>query len=80
MKFVKEPKNFETEKWNYLVIGYFNEKAIVKNEEGQLYFVRCEEQAAPIGTVIPDGMAEPVEKLSDKEQELIQDIYGNKAD
>lgn len=78
MKFIKEPKNFEEEKWNYLVIGYFNGKAIVKNELYRLYFIRCEENEAPIGTVVPEELAEPIEKLSREEQEQIQQIYGNK--
>ena len=80
MKFVREPKNFEQEEWNYLVIGYFNGKAIVKNEAYRLYFIRCEENEAPIGTVVTAGLAEPIEKLSSEEQEQIQDIYGNKND
>lgn len=80
MKFVKEPKNFEEENWNYLVIGYFNGKAIVKNEAYRLFFIRCEEQMAPIGTVVPEGLAEPIEKLGSEEQEQIQEIYGNKEE
>lgn len=30
MQVFREPKNFETEKWNYLSIGYHKGKAIVK--------------------------------------------------
>lgn len=78
MKFLREPKNFEEENWNYLVIGYFNGKAIVKSEANQLYFIRCDEEASPIGTAVPEGLAEPIEKLSSEEQEQIQEIYGNK--
>lgn len=80
MKFVKEPRNFEQESWHNLVIGYFRGKAIVKNELYRLYFIRCEENEAPIGTVVPDGIAEPIEKLEAEEQEQIQQIYGNKVE
>lgn len=80
MKFVKQPVNFEKEKWNYLVIGYFNGKAIVKNESDRLYFIRCEENEAPIGTVVTEEMVSSVEKLSSEEQERIQTIYGNVED
>ena len=52
MQVFREPKNFETEKWNYLSIGYHKGKAIVKNELGELFFMECEEEVAPIGTVV----------------------------
>ena len=48
MKFFKEPKQFEEEEWEHLVIGYFHGKAIVKDENGHLFFLKCEEAAAPI--------------------------------
>lgn len=76
MKFFKEPKQFEEEEWEHLVIGYFHGKAIVKDENGHLFFLKCEEVAAPIGTVLPKGLAEPIGKLSSKEQEQIEEIYG----
>lgn len=81
MKFMKEPKNFESENWNYLVIGYYRGKAIIKNEAARLYFMRCEEEQAPIGTVVSQGKAlEPIEKLNQEEQEKINEIYGTKTD
>ena len=73
MKFFKEPKQFEEE---HLVIGYFHGKAIVKDENGHLFFLKCEEAAAPIGTALPKGLAEPIGKLSSTEQEQIEEIYG----
>lgn len=76
MKFFKEPKQFEEEEWEHLVIGYFHGKAIVKDENGHLFFLKCEEAAAPIGTALPKGLAEPIGKLSSKEQEQIEEIYG----
>lgn len=80
MKFVKKPKNFEQEVWDYLVIGYFNGKAILKDESGRLFFLRCEENEAPIGTAVPKGGEEPIEKLSESEQEKIQEIYGTEEE
>lgn len=77
MKFIKEPKNFEQEHWAYLVIGYYNGKAIVKDEVERLYFIRCEEEHAPIGTMVTEDLPESIEKLSAEEQENIQKIYGD---
>lgn len=75
MKFFKEPVNFEEEEWEHLVIGYFHGKAIVKDENNGLFFLKCEEAVAPIGTTLPKGVAEPIEKLSSTEQEQIEEIY-----
>ena len=41
----------EAEK-NYLVIGYHRGKVIAKDEWNSLYYVECEEEMAPIGTLI----------------------------
>ena len=38
-----EPKNFEVLHKLYLSIGYYQGKAIVKDENGSFYFVKCEE-------------------------------------
>ena len=60
MIYLQKPLNFETESWGYLVIGYYREKAIVKDEAGTLYFLRCEENEAPIGTVVTEQGLEPI--------------------
>ena len=75
MIYVQKPHNFETESWGYLVIGYYREKTIVKDEAGTLFFLRCEENEAPIGTVVTEQGLEPIEKLSEEEQEAIEEIY-----
>ena len=75
MIYLQKPLNFETESGGYLVIGYYREKAIVKDEAGTLYFLRCEENEAPIGTVVTEQGLEPIEKLSEEEQEAIEEIY-----
>lgn len=79
MKFHKEPKNFEEVQGNYLVIGYFCKKAIVKDENGRLYFISCPEDAAPVGTVASGDEVTIVEKLNQEEQDRIQQIYGCKS-
>lgn len=75
MRYFEEPKNFEEVQGNYLVIGYFHGKAIVKDETDRLYFIRCEEREAPIGTVVSGDEVQIIEKLSKDEQESIQAIY-----
>lgn len=80
MKTIKEPTNFETEKWNYLSVGYHNGKVIAKNEIGELFFIECEEEIAPIGTVIPEDAVSPIKELDEREREEIAQIYGNKYD
>ena len=76
MKFFKEPKQFEEEEWEHLVIGYFHGKAIVKDENGHLFFLKCEEAAPPLERCFRKDWQEPIGKLSGKEQEQIEEIYG----
>ena len=76
MRYGREPENFEKVYRNYLVIGYYHGKAIVKDELYRLYFIRCEENEAPIGTVAEPDMLGPVEKLSNEEYSRILEIYG----
>lgn len=78
MRYFEEPKNFEEVQGNYLVIGYYCGKAIVKDEMDRLYFIQCEEREAPIGTVVSGDEVEIIEKLSREQQESIQAIYERK--
>ena len=65
------------EKVNYeiLVIGYYNGKAIVKSESGNLFYMECEEQIAPEGTVLENDALTPISELSVQEQREIHNIY-----
>lgn len=77
MRVIQEAKNFEQENWGYLVVGYFEGKAILKDEEGELFFLECEENEAPEGTSLPDSMEVlPIEQLEEKTQRHIYEVYG----
>ncbi len=80
MKFAKGREKDGQDHWNYLSVGYYNGKAIIKNEAGRLYYIRCEECAAPIGTVVTGSAVTSIDKLPQEEQQQIQDIYGTKKD
>ena len=75
MRYVRKPENFAEPIKNNLVIGYYHGRAIVKDELDKLYFIRCEEKHAPIGTVVDDRLLEPIEKLSSEECDQILQIY-----
>lgn len=77
MVHITEPKNFEEENWMYLSVGYHNGKVIAKNESGELFYIECEEEIAPIGTVISEGVVTPLEELEEGEQEEIIKIYAD---
>lgn len=76
MRYVKKPENFEEPVKNNLVIGYYHGKSIVKDELHRLYFIECEEECAPIGTMVGESIMEPIEKLNGEEYEQIMEIYG----
>ena len=45
----------------FLVIGHLLGKAIISNEEGELFTLYCEEESlAPIGSVVEDRFLEPI--------------------
>ena len=44
MEYKKEPKNFQVFFISYSSIGYYQGKAIVKDENGSFYFVNCEKK------------------------------------
>ena len=76
MQFIREPKNFQEENWAYLSIGYHNGKAVLKDEAGDLYYMECEEEAAPIGTVVSEGAdIKSIGELSEEERIEILQIY-----
>lgn len=76
MQTIKEPKNFEEENWIYLSVGYYNGKAILKDETGTLFYMQCEEAEAPIGTMVSEGQSIlPVKDLSEAEGSEITRIY-----
>ncbi|MDD3140299.1 MAG: hypothetical protein PHX08_15175 [Lachnospiraceae bacterium] len=68
------------EQFNYLVIGYYKKKAIIKDQGNQLYFLNCAEKEAPIGMALEKEYLQSIEKLGTKEQEIIHHIYGKKDD
>lgn len=78
MKYYREPENFERVYQNYLVIGYYQGKAIVKDEQHHLFYIQCEERLAPIGTIVEKDCLEAVENLKPREQREIEKFYGNK--
>lgn len=77
MEYKKEPKNFEVLHELYLSIGYYRGKAIVKDENGSLYFVKCEENELPIGRLAERVLLKPLNQLEETEQKEILKIYAN---
>lgn len=75
MIYFTQPKNFETNTDDNLVIGYYHGKAIVRNSYNDLFFIYCEEAHAPEGTVIPSNELSPLCVLSDEEQNEIIQLY-----
>lgn len=76
MQFIREPKNFEEENWSYLSIGYHSGKAVLKDEARALYYMKCEEEEAPIGTMVSEGAdIKSIGELSEEERIEILQIY-----
>ena len=58
-----------------MVIDYYEGLAILQNDEGDLFYLECEEEHAPVGTVL-ENIGETIETLSGELQEEIRMRYG----
>lgn len=73
---IKKPyNNFESLNYENLVVGYYNGKAIVKNEESTLFYMECPEKIAPEGSVLQNEDIRPISELPEDEQIEIIAIY-----
>ncbi len=63
---------------NNIIIGYFNGKAIVQNEWGQLFYYEMPEEFAEPGTVVATKYLTDIEQLDKEELEyIIGELNGN---
>lgn len=76
----KRTNDYRTPQKYYLVVGYYNGKAIAKDELNELYYLKCEEAHAPVGTVMEPELLNTIDKLDEAEKERIEKIYGSKED
>lgn len=68
----KVPENAETVRSNNTIIGYYGNKAIVRNDLGELYFIECDGPHFAVGSVVTDEEIMSVSYLSKEEQLAIQ--------
>lgn len=54
-----------------LVIFYFNGKAIIQDELDGIFYLECEPNEAPVGTVVEETGVLPITRLDQAEQEAI---------
>lgn len=54
-----------------LVISYVEHKAIIRDELDELYYLECEPNEAPVGTVVEETGVFPLSQLSVEEQDII---------
>lgn len=76
----KHTNDYRTPQKYHLVVGYYNGKAIAKDEMNELYYIKCEEAHAPVGTVMEPELLSRIEKLDETEKACIEKIYGSKED
>lgn len=68
MKFKKAPKNFEMVTADNIVIGYYDDYAIIQDEYQRLYYIEMPEHYLDIGTVISSDEITSIEFLDSKIQ------------
>lgn len=77
MTFFKKPEYQEKPINDYVVIGYFIDKTIVKDENDNLFFITCPDGLFDIGSVVPEELLLPVSNLKLLQQETIFLLFGD---
>lgn len=72
--------NFEKIYNDNLVVGYYIDKAIVKNENGYLFYIECDENEAPIGTIADEDMLTSISELQKHEKDYISRVFGERKE
>lgn len=77
MTIFKKPKNGESVRNENTVVGYVESSIIVvKNEEGELFFLYGSSDNAEIGTVVENEYISPISNLSPMEQKIVLELFG----
>lgn len=72
--------NFEKIHNDNLVVGYYIDKAIVKNKNGYLFYIECDENEAPIGTIADEDMLTSISELQKHEKDYISRVFGERKE
>lgn len=62
-------------KKDLLVIGYYNGKALIKDELDHLFFLECGCNEAPIGTIVEENGLKPISELAEEEQQRVSQLF-----
>lgn len=60
---------------DYMVVGYYNGKAIITDELEQIYYLPCESSEAPIGTVVEEIGVHPITDLDTEEEKKVRMLF-----
>lgn len=61
----------------HLVVGHFNDFAIVKNDIGNIYYIKGNKPMHPIGMRVDEERLLSIHTLSSKEKLQIMRMFGN---
>lgn len=75
MTFFKKPADSEILRNENTVVGYYQNMAIVQDELAGLFFIRCEEKALEIGSVVENSLLDSITLLPDEEQSIIRELF-----
>lgn len=71
-----KPESADTFRNENLIIGYYKNITIVKNEANNLFYIDCEPEILDIGTYAENQSLIPVSNLSPEDQDNIKNIFG----
>lgn len=71
-----KPEPADTFRNENLIIGYYKNITIVKNEANNLFYINCEPEILDIGTYSENQLLIPISNLSQEDQKNIRNIFG----
>lgn len=63
-----------------VIIAYYKGMGIIEDEYGNLYFMKCDEEQAPIGTIAEDDAIVSIKNLPEELSTEIKTVFGKGDD
>ena len=76
MTIFRKPKNADMVRTDNVVIGYYEDMAIIRNEEDNLFFFYCGSDGMELGTVVENEYLAPITNLLPSQQKQILKKFG----
>lgn len=71
-----KPESADTFRSENLIIGYYKNITIAKNETNNLFYIECEPEILDIGSYAENQSLMPISRLDQEDQKNIKKLFG----